>query len=212
MNRLAHTHQFPPAMILAGGKSRRMGRNKALMPLAGKALLTHVIDRLTPQTHSIALNIAQQDHAWDQFNLPLYQDHIQGQLGPLAGILTGLLYAKAQGGDWVLIAPCDTPFLPHDLVARLYQARQHEPCDILLCASGGRTHPVVGLWNTKLCTPLEQALTKDNIRKIEAFTALHRTRYVDFEDIAIGDHVIDPFTNLNRPEDAEAHSDLLNFI
>lgn len=190
----------PPALILAGGLSRRMGRDKRLAHLGGRPLLAHVLERLRPQVESLAINAPQPleiDPA-----LPLVPDTLPGRPGPLAGVLAGLRHAArtSPGASHLLTVPADTPFLPHDLVARLAAAAD-DPAGIVVAASRGRPHPVVALWPLSLVDDLEAWLRDPDNRRLQAFIARHPNRAVAFAGIstAIGD--LDPFFNVNTPDD-----------
>lgn len=112
-----------PAVILAGGLSRRMGGgNKALSLLAGETLLTHVLRRLRPQCGAIAINANGDAEQFGEYGLPVIADGFTGYAGPLAGVLAGMEWAAGQGADRVISVSVDTPFLPDDLVWRLREA------------------------------------------------------------------------------------------
>lgn len=190
----------PPALVLAGGLSRRMGRDKRLAELGGKALLVHVLERLRPQVESIAINAPR---ALDiDPGLPLVPDTLPDHPGPLAGVLAGLRHAAAtrQCGSHLLTVPADTPFLPHDLVARLTKAAD-DPAAIVVAASQGRAHPVIALWPLSLADDLEAWLADPVNRRLNAFIARHPNHAVAFASLstAIGD--LDPFFNVNTPDD-----------
>ncbi len=190
----------PPALILAGGLSRRMGRDKRLAELGNRPLLVHVLERLRPQVGSLAIN-APQPLAIDP-GLPLVPDTLPDHPGPLAGVLAGLRHAAATrpDGSHLLTVPADTPFLPHDLVARLAAAAD-DPAAIVVAASQGQAHPVVALWPLSLADDLETWLGDPVNRRLQAFIAQHPNRAVAFASMstAIGD--LDPFFNVNTPDD-----------
>lgn len=190
-------------MILAGGLARRMGGgDKALRPLAGRPLIAHVIARLGPQVGALALNANGDPARFAAFGLPVLADPVEGFAGPLAGILAGIEWAaaRAPSARWVVSAPCDSPFLPDDLVARLEAAVRAEGAGLAAAASAGRTHPVVGLWPVALGPRLRRALIEEGVRKIDAFTAPFRLAIAGFAAAPV-----DPFFNANREEDlAEA--------
>lgn len=190
----------PPALILAGGLSRRMGRDKRQAELGNRPLLVHVLERLRPQVGSLAIN-APQPLAIDP-GLPLVSDTLPDHPGPLAGVLAGLRHAAATrpDGSHLLTVPADTPFLPHDLVARLTKAAD-DPAAIVVAASQGRAHPVVALWPLSLADDLETWLGDPDNRRLQAFIERHPNRAVAFASMstAIGD--LDPFFNVNTPDD-----------
>ncbi|WP_221938506.1 molybdenum cofactor guanylyltransferase MobA [Mycobacterium sp. KBS0706] len=190
-------------MILAGGLARRMGGgDKALRPLGGVPLLDRVIARAAPQVSALCLNANGDPSRFARWTLPVVPDDVPGAPGPLAGILAALDWAAATRPEVELVAsfPCDAPFIPRDLVARLAAARRGERAEITVAASGGRTHPVVALWPVALRGDLRRALVEEEIRKVERWIGRHPTAVVEF----VCDPV-DPFLNGNTPEDlAEA--------
>jgi len=186
-------------LLLAGGLARRMGGgDKCLRPLAGRPILAHIVERLTPQVSRLVLNANGDPARFAAFGLPVAADSVEGFAGPLAGILAGLDWAAAQAPDCplVLSAPTDAPFLPRDLVARLLAARAAQHAEIAMAASGGQVHPVVGLWPVELRRDLRHALVEEDIRKVDVWTARYRVAVVEFPA-----EPIDPFFNANRPED-----------
>jgi molybdopterin-guanine dinucleotide biosynthesis protein A len=181
-------------VILAGGLSRRMGGgDKCLLPLGDRPLLAHVIERLRPQVAVLALNANGDATRFSPFGLDVAADDAADFAGPLAGILAALDWAKRvhPSVTTVLTVPADTPFLPRDLAARLEAAGAPA-----LVRSGGRIHPVVGLWPVKLADGLRAALRGEGIRKVEEWTRRLDPAIVDFE---VGG--IDPFFNVNTPDD-----------
>lgn len=191
-----------PAVILAGGLSRRMGGgDKTLLDLAGRPLLAHVIARLRPQVGALALNANGAADRFAAFGLPVLADGLPGHPGPLAGVLAGLEWARAAhpGAAHVLTAPGDAPFLPADLLARLEAARAAAGADIAVAASGGRTHPVCALWPVALAGALRHALAGEGMRKVGAWMARFRVA-----EAAWPAEPADPFVNINRPEDLDA--------
>jgi molybdopterin-guanine dinucleotide biosynthesis protein A len=176
-----------------------MGQNKAQLPLAGKTILGHVVDRLAPQVTSIVLNAPEASE--DILGLRLVPDLRPGQAGPLEGVLAGLRDLQAQGTEasHLVTVPCDSPFLPLDLVARLTAAAGLET--IAVATSDGRTHPVFAIWPKAIADDLESWLADPDNRRLRAFLDRHQTVYVDFPVIDIGGERLDPFLNINTPED-----------
>jgi molybdenum cofactor guanylyltransferase len=195
----------PPVVgvLLAGGQARRMGGgDKCLRPLGGRPILEHVIARAAPQVRALLLNANGDPGRFAGFGLPVAADLIQGFAGPLAGVLTGMAWARANRPDcpWIATVATDTPFFPTDLVVRLLAAAEDQGADLACATSGGRAHPVFGLWPVRLADDLRHAMTDEQIRKVDAWTARHRLALVDFPT-----GPLDPFFNTNRPEDlAEA--------
>jgi molybdopterin-guanine dinucleotide biosynthesis protein A len=190
-------------VLLAGGLSRRMGgADKMLRRIGGKTILSRVIARVTPQVHCLLLNANGDPARFADFGLPVAADSIAGHAGPLAGVLTGMEWAITHVPDcsWVLTAPTDAPFLPGDLVKRMLAAVDEEGTEMACAASGGRSHPVCGLWPVRLAGDLRRAMSEEGIRKVDAWTARYRQAVVDWPT-----DPVDPFFNANTPEDiAEA--------
>ena len=190
-------------VLLAGGQSRRMGGgDKCLAELAGKPLLAHVIDRLKPQTSALVLNANGDLSRFSGFDLPTISDPIKGFAGPLAGVLAGFTWARENAPDaqWIVTAATDTPFFPLDLVAKLLDTTKGQYPAIALATSNERMHPVFGLWPVALADDLHQAL-ESGTRKVLDWTGRHTTMTTAFPEIQIGGTAIDPFFNVNSPDD-----------
>ncbi|WP_313601048.1 molybdenum cofactor guanylyltransferase MobA [Rhizobium sp.] len=190
----------PPGLILAGGRSSRMGANKALLPLGDKSVLGHVIRRLAPQVSDLAVNANAPFPGFENYRY--LADDLAGQLGPLAGILTGMRHYSRQHSEasHFASAPCDSPFLPSDLVPQL-SAVCPDPETIVIATSLERRHPVFGLWPIALAEDLEHWLTDSDNRRINAFLNRHRTVTVDFPSLQTRRGMLDPFFNINTPEE-----------
>jgi molybdenum cofactor guanylyltransferase len=161
-----------------------------------------VIERARPQVSALLLNAHGDPARFSGFGLPVAADVVEGFAGPLAGVLTGMTWARAHRPDlpWIATIATDTPFFPRDLVARLLAAIDREGADLACAASDGRAHPVFGLWPVRLAADLRRAMLEEEIRKVDVWTARHRLAQVDFPA-----QPIDPFFNANRPDDlAEA--------
>ena len=190
-------------VLLAGGLARRMGGgDKCLRPLAGQTLLARVIARAAPQVDPLILNANGDPARFAPFGLPVVADVVEGHAGPLAGILTALDWAAEHAPHHPLVASfaTDAPFLPRDLVATMVEARDLAGADLACAASGGRAHPVFGLWPVELRADLRDALVEQGERKIDRWTASHR-----LVEVAFPCDPVDPFFNANREDDlAEA--------
>jgi molybdenum cofactor guanylyltransferase len=184
------------AVILAGGLARRMdGAQKPLLALGGRRLIDHVVDRARAQNLDVVVNLhaVTPEVAAPFAGLPLIADAIPGHAGPLAGILAALDYAEGFGS--VLSLPCDTPFLPDDLADRLSEAARKTRDGLACAASGGRVHPVVGLWPVSLRENLRRALV-EGVRGVGQFQ-----RRFDCATVEWPTKPRDPFMNVNTPED-----------
>ncbi|MCW2309501.1 molybdenum cofactor guanylyltransferase MobA [Rhodobium gokarnense] len=192
--------------VLAGGKSRRMGGgDKGLLDLGGRPILAHVVERLAPQVGALALNANGDPARFADFDLPVIADPVEGFVGPLAGILAGMLWAReaAPKASFLVTAAGDTPFFPKDLVARLVGAAGYAENLIGLAVSGERLQPVFGLWPLGLADDLQAWLTAEKSRKVQDWVAHHTKVEVRFSGPLIDGIEIDPFFNINAPEDKE---------
>lgn len=196
-------------ILLAGGQSRRMGGgDKGLLELAGRPMLARVLERFTPQVARVVLNANGDPSRFSAFGLPVVADTIDGNVGPLAGVLAGMRWAAQETpqATHIATASTDAPFVPRDLVAKLSQAIENKEEKIVLAASGGHKHPVIGLWPVDLADDLEDALN-EGVRKVLHWTDQHGTLAVDFPIAEVGGREIDPFFNANTPDElAEAEA------
>ena len=194
-------------VVLAGGLARRMGGgDKTLKDVGGRPILAMVIARITPQVAGLAINANGDPKRFAAFGLPVIADTIAGFAGPLAGVLAGMHWAKTNHPDRRYLASVagDTPFFPADLVARLAEGCGDTDDTIALAASADGIHPVFGLWPLALVDDLEDFLTKGDDRKILAFTDRYVRLNVPFDHIELADgEPLDPFFNINAPEDVE---------
>ena len=162
--------------ILAGGRSLRMGRDKRSELLGGKPLIGHAIDRLRGQVDRLMINANDEAARHAGFGFPVRPDPLPDFAGPLAGILAGLIWAAEVEAQALVTVPSDSPFFPHDLVARLEEI---ETSDIICAASGGRLHPVFALWRRpqNFIAALDHALKAEGLRKVESFVTRYRHRH-----------------------------------
>jgi molybdopterin-guanine dinucleotide biosynthesis protein A len=194
------------AVILAGGRATRMGGgDKPLKPLAGRPMLAHVIERLRPQVDAMVLNANGDPARFAEFGLPVVPDAVENYAGPLAGVLAGMRWAAEalpQARSVVSVAG-DTPFFPTDLVERLAACCAVEDDIIAMAASFDGVHPVFGLWPVRLADELEAFLAEGRTGKILAFADRYTRINVPFEHLTIDHGEVDPFFNVNTPEEAE---------
>lgn len=199
----------PLGVILAGGLARRMGGgDKGLLELGGQSILSRVIDRLDPQVAGLAINANGDPSRFETYQVPVIADSIDGFVGPLAGVLAGLDWAAEQGADSIVTAAADTPFFPADLVPQLQLAGEGMAHPLVLAATpdpqkGQIRHPTFGLWPVALRDDLRSALT-EGLRKVVLWTDQHQGREAVFP---VGG--IDPFFNVNTPEDLTRAEELL---
>ena len=195
---------MPPTLglVLAGGLARRMGGgDKARIPVGGVTILARVLERLKSQCSGVIINANGDPARFADTGLAVIADSVPDFAGPLAGILAGLDWAAANAPEieWLASAPGDCPFLPRDLVTRLHAARATGGTPLACAQSGEWRHPVVALWPVVLRDDLRHALTVEDLRKIEIWTARHGVALADWPA-----EPVDPFFNVNTPEDAAA--------
>jgi len=190
-----------PGVILAGGLARRMGGgDKSLLSLGKKPVLAHVIARLQPQVSLIALNANGAPARFADYGLPVIADSEPDFPGPLAGVLAGMDWAAQNGAASIVTVAADTPFFPKDLVQRLDSERKKSNTPIALAATadpdrGLLRQPTFGMWSVDLREDLRAAL-RSGLRKIVLWTDQHNAAIAEFSTTPV-----DPFFNLNRPED-----------
>lgn len=194
------TAPLPPPLgvVLAGGRASRMGGgDKPMRQIGGQTILHRAIDRLSRQCDGVILNANGDPARFAALGLPVVGDTLAGQPGPLGGILAGLEWCAAQRPDlvWVLSAPGDCPFLPHDLVARLHAAACESDAAVAVAASDGQTHPIVALWHVRLRAALRHTLTVEDDRKAGRFVMRHGAAVVSWPTTPV-----DPFFNVNTVE------------
>ncbi len=184
-------------VVLAGGRGRRMGMvDKGLQLFDGKPLAKHVIDRVAPQVSRLIINANRNGETYRSFGYPVFTDDPLDYSGPLAGFLTGLRHCET---PYLVTVPCDTPFLPNELVEKLAGVLEKEQADLALaCVRSGdvcRVQPVFALMKKSLRPHLESFLENGG-RKIDGWTSTLKTVEVCFDDM----HA---FENINTPDDLE---------
>jgi molybdopterin-guanine dinucleotide biosynthesis protein A len=189
-------------LLLAGGKSSRMGGgDKCLRQLAGKPILACIIERLRPQVSDILINANGDPSRFAAYGFPVVADSIAGYAGPLAGVHAGLEWFRANRPSItrVVTIATDTPFFPFDLVDRFRAEAGDEPT-LAVARSDEGVHPVIGLWPVALAPALEAFLKREQ-RKVGQFAQEQAAVEVYFPKVELGGTAIDPFYNINAPED-----------
>ena len=182
-------------VILAGGQGRRMGGvDKGLKVLRGKPLVQWVIERLEPQVDELLINANQNLETYEHLGYRVIPDEIGGFAGPLAGLQRGLTEARH---PLVATTPCDSPFLPRDLIARLYAALSRENAEIAVAKTGDQPHPVFCLCRKQVLDGLNAFLAAGG-RKIDAWYAKLNVVEVAFNDQA------EAFSNINTPDELQS--------
>jgi molybdopterin-guanine dinucleotide biosynthesis protein A len=188
----------PPVtgLILAGGKGSRMGGvDKGLQAFRGKRLVDHVYERLVPQVGGVIINANQNQDAYRTFGVRVVSDAIGGFAGPLAGFHAGLSVSKR---PFLASAPCDSPFLPEDLVARLYARIDETGAELAVAKTGDQPHPVFSLMRRGVLDHLSDYL-KGGGRKIDAWYATLNVVEVPFDDEA------EAFSNINTLDELASY-------
>jgi molybdopterin-guanine dinucleotide biosynthesis protein A len=186
-------------LVLAGGLGRRMsadgeGVDKGLQPFRDRPMVAHAIERLAPQVGALLVNANRNLDRYEAFGHPVVSDAVTGFAGPLAGLASGLRACRTR---YLATVPCDSPFLPRDLVARLAAALERERAQLAVACAGGQAHPVFLLVDRDVLPGLEAFLAAGR-RKIDAWYASLRFVEVDFDDEAA-------FLNINTPDELARH-------
>ena len=185
-------------IVLAGGQGRRMGGvDKGLVPFRGTPMVAAVIARLAPQVGAIVVNANQNHAAYEELGHRVVADAVGGFAGPLAGLQAGLAAAST---PWVLTVPCDSPFLPRDLVARLAVGCEDARAQLAVARTFDQPHPVFALVRRDVQPHLEAFLASGG-RKIDAWYATLAVVEVAFDDEA------DAFRNINTRDELAAAGD-----
>lgn len=188
---MSHTHTIS-AIILAGGQGQRMGSvDKGLVELRGKPMVAWVLERLHPQVDEIIINANRNTERYAEFGVPVVPDAISGYAGPLAGLHAGLGAAQH---PLVVTAPCDSPFLPTDLVSRLADALHAEQADLAVAHTFDQAHPVFCLVKRDVLPHLEAFLSSGG-RKIDRWYETLKVVSVQFDDQEAA------FSNINTREE-----------
>ena len=179
-------------VILAAGRSSRMGEsNKVQSQLAGRTLLDHVRDRLEPQVDQLIVN---GDPAI--CGEAAVVDVIDGAKGPLVGLYSALVSEQLSAAEFLMMVPCDGPFIPTNLVAELYRDIQLADADIACVRYGGVAQPTFSLWHKRVTPAVEQALLVKKQGGFKPLLASLDSRYLDWPE-----QVVNPFFNINTQDD-----------
>ncbi|MDH3355501.1 MAG: molybdenum cofactor guanylyltransferase [Chromatiales bacterium] len=184
----------PLAAIIAGGQSRRMGGgDKGIKPLQEKMMITHVVERIAPQSSRIVINANDAPAEYHALNFPLFEDSIAGRLGPLAGVLTILENCE---DELVMTLPCDTPLIPSDLIERMHARLLETDSDLCTIEADGSRHPIFMLLKRTLAPSIRDFLESGE-RRVGYWLKQQNFCVADFSDQA------EAFSNINTPEEFE---------
>ena len=186
--------------ILAGGKSERMGQDKLFLNLNNKNLIEYTINKVKKYFKEFIIITDKKNEFFVKNNLITVKDCIEGQLGPLVGILTAMKWAKENSSkySWVASFPCDTPFFPESIILKFIEESKKKDSLILCASSHGRKHNIFGLWSLDLYDKLYNDLVNNKVRKVQDWTKENNIKNLEFE---FKDY--DPFFNINTNEDLE---------
>ena len=186
--------------ILAGGKSKRMGKDKLFLKLNDITLIDHTIQKVKKYLKEPIIITNQKNDFFVKNNLITVKDCIDGQLGPLVGILTAMKWAKQNLPNclWIASFPCDTPFFPETVILKFIEESKKKESLILCASSHGRKHNIFGLWSLDLYDKLYNDLVNNKIRKVQDWTNANNIKSLEFQ---FKDY--DPFFNINTLEDLE---------
>jgi len=186
--------------ILAGGQSKRMGKDKLFLEFNNKKLIEHTIDKVKKYLKKVIIITNQDNEFFFKNNLTTVKDCIEGQLGPLVGILTAMKWAKENLRKclWIATFPCDTPFFPESIIKNFIEESEKKESLILCASSHGRKHNIFGLWSLDLYDKLKDDLINKKVRKVQDWTEKNKIKNLEFK---FKDY--DPFFNINTEEDLE---------
>jgi len=186
--------------ILAGGQSKRMGKDKSFLEINNKKLIEYSIDKVKKYLKNLIIVTNSDIEFFLKNNLTTVNDCIEGQLGPLAGILTAMKWAKENSKkySWIATFPCDTPFFPENIIKCFIEESKKKESLILSTSSHGRKHNIFGLWSLELYDKLKEDLINNKIRKVQDWTKKNKIKNLEFK---FKDY--DPFFNINTQEDLE---------
>ena len=182
------------AVILAGGRGRRMGgKDKGLVDLNGAPLIEYTLSAVSPQVGRLVINANRNIEEYQRYGFPVVSDTMADYQGPLAGFASAMAAAET---EYIVTIPCDSPLLPDDLVQRLVQALNREDAELAVAHDGHRLQPVFALIQVSLLPSLLQFLQRGD-RKIDLWYAQHKMAKADFSDIP------ETFLNINTPADQQ---------
>jgi molybdopterin-guanine dinucleotide biosynthesis protein A len=193
-------------VILAGGRARRMGGVvKSLLPLAGKPMLGHVIDRVRPQVAGLALSVEHAAESFEAFGLQQLADS-NPDGGPLGGLLAAMQWMESTC-DWLLLVPCDAPFVPLDLAACLLESATGSGKAGALVCYAGEIQPTFSLWHRRVLPALVRAVTVEGMAGFKQFL-----QQVELAERAWPQSTPSPFFNINDRDALKKADSLMNTL
>jgi len=197
----------PAGVILAGGRSSRMGGSrKALLELNGRTLLTHVIDRLQAHLDPLMLSCDSETSEFESFGLPLVPDLLPGFRGPLTGLCSALQYLADKGQqNSLVLCPCDAPFIPHNLVQTLLDADQENEKPVVVISYQGVLQPTFSMWHTHHLPAIYEAVVERGDGGLRYMLKSLPYTVVEWAPVEPS-----PFFNINTPADLKTAASLLD--
>ncbi|MDH4020228.1 MAG: molybdenum cofactor guanylyltransferase [Xanthomonadales bacterium] len=188
----------PAGVILAGGRSRRMGvSRKALLEINGRSLLAHATEQLQPHLKPLLLSCESETNDFDDFNLEVVPDLLPGFRGPLTGLYSALQYLTDRGIDnGLVLCPCDAPFIPSSLVGTLLGESQDEPGPVVVISYHGVLQPTFSLWQNHHLPVVRAAMLDKGIGGLKRVLRSLPHKIIEWEPTEPN-----PFFNVNTPED-----------
>ena len=185
-------------VILAGGKSRRFGADKAVAKLGDKSLIDYTINKLEPKFAEI-LVITNKPIQVSKNNIFFIKDTMSGQLGPLVGILSAMEWVKNndKNYEWIISFPCDTPFFEEEIIDKVINSQKSSDKKLLFLKSGNKRHNIFGLWSIELMEQLRNDINK-GARKVEDWA-----NKIGTEIVEINSESDKSFLNINTKLDLE---------
>jgi len=186
-------------IILAGGKSSRLGEDKSNIRLGNKTLLDHTIDKIEKEFNEVLIISNNKEYNYKNKKIYTVKDCIEGQLGPLVGILTAMKWVNENKKNykWIASFPCDTPFFDNKLISKLKLKTKETSKKLIFLNSDKKRHNIFGLWSMDSIETLEKDI-KNGFRKVEIWADK-----VGYESININTEKFDRFLNINTKEDLE---------
>jgi len=196
-------------VILAGGKSKRFGKDKSLVFLDNKTLLEHTLEKIESIFSEILIVSNNNNIQYEKKNIWITKDCIEGHLGPLAGVLTAMKWIKKlnKNYQWLATFPCDTPFFDTKLVQELKKQVNQKKHLLYFLNSNKKRHNIFGFWSIELINTLEEDIIKNNYRKVEDWA-----NKIGVKNINIKFSKFDPFFNINSTEDLEEAKKILKLF
>ena len=195
-------------IILAGGKSSRFGEDKSIAKLGDKTLLDHTINKIEKEFAEILVISNNKEFNFKNNKIHVVEDCIEGQLGPLVGILTAMKWViiNKKNYKWIASFPCDTPFFDIKLISELKIKVKETSKKLIFLNSNKKRHNIFGLWSMDLIEILEKDI-KNSFRKVELWADK-----IGYENININEEKFDRFLNINTKKDLEKAKENLDKI